>query len=296
MVIENVFSGFDGMSCGQIVLQEEGVFPKKYFASEIDKHAIKATKYNYVNTIHVGDITKVDPSGYPKIDLMLGGFPCQGFSINGKGLNFEDSRSQLLFKLVYLKMQFQPRDFIFECVATMTPAIKAEIDKIIGVEGVYMNSNLFCAQNRKRIYWTNIKFTPPSENKTFIVKDILDDHSQNISLDISETILKRQYFSSTTTDGVITLNPKFPNGKQTYQQDRIYDCNGRYIALTATLGNRFNIKDQFGTLRKLSIKEQMKLQTIPEYYSFAPVSDLNASKLIGNGWTIKAIRHILKHR
>lgn len=296
MDIENVFSGFDGMSCGQVVLQEEGIFPKKYFASEVDKYAIKTTKYNYVNTIHVGDINKVTASEYPKIDLMFGGSPCQGFSVNGKGLNFSDPRSQLLFKWVNLKNQFNPKFWIFENVATMSKQIKIQIDKYMGVEGIYMNSNLFSAQNRKRIYWTNIKFTPPVINQTAIVKNILEDYSQNTNLDISENILKRQQFSSTITDGVITLNPKFPNGKQTYQQDRIYDCNGQYVALTATLGNRFNIKDQFGNLRKLSIKEQMRLQTIPEYYSFAPVSDYNASKLIGNGWTIKAIQYILKHR
>ena len=93
----NVLSLFDGMSCGQIALERAGVKIAKYFASEIDKNAIKVTQDNYPNTIQLGDVTKVNGNGLPSIDLLIGGSPCQGFSFAGKQLNFEDPRSKLFF-------------------------------------------------------------------------------------------------------------------------------------------------------------------------------------------------------
>lgn len=98
----------------------------------------------------------------------------------------------------------------------------------------------------------------------------------------------------TITDEVITINPKKYDGTQTYQQDRIYDRKGKYPALTATLGNRFNILDDKKRIRKLTIREQARLQTIPDTYDFSCTSELEASKCIGNGWTIDVIAHILK--
>jgi DNA (cytosine-5)-methyltransferase 3A len=101
----NILSCFDGMSCGQIALNRAGIKYDKYFASEIDKHAIKITQKNYPNTIQIGDITKVKAADLPKIDLLIGGSPCQGFSFAGKGLNFEDPRSKLFFEFVRLKYE-----------------------------------------------------------------------------------------------------------------------------------------------------------------------------------------------
>ena len=86
----NVLSLFDGMSCGQIALNKVGIEYENYFASEIDEYAIKVTKHNYPNTKHIGDVTKVKGVELPKIDLLIGGSPCQGFSFAGKQLNFDD--------------------------------------------------------------------------------------------------------------------------------------------------------------------------------------------------------------
>jgi site-specific DNA-cytosine methylase len=98
----NVLSLFDGMSCGQIALNRLGIKYDKYYASEIDKHAIKVTQHNYPGTIQLGDITKVRATDLDKIDLIIGGSPCQGFSFAGKGLNFNDERSKLFFEYVRL--------------------------------------------------------------------------------------------------------------------------------------------------------------------------------------------------
>ena len=112
----NVLSLFDGISCGQIALERAGVKVDKYYASEIDKYAIKVTQYNYPNTIQLGDITKIKAKDLPKIDLLCGGSPCQGFSFAGKQLNFDDPRSKLFFEFVRLKNELQPKYFLLENV------------------------------------------------------------------------------------------------------------------------------------------------------------------------------------
>src|SRR5690606_9884675 len=112
----NVLSLFDGMSCGQIALNRAGIKYDNYFASEIDKHAIKVTLTNYPNTIQLGDVTKVKGAELPKIDLLIGGSTCQGFSFAGKQLNFDDPRSKLFFEFVRLKNECKPKHFLLENV------------------------------------------------------------------------------------------------------------------------------------------------------------------------------------
>ena len=112
----NVLSLFDGMSCGQIALERAGINVNKYYAAEIDKHAITVTMANYPNTIQLGDVTKVFAKDLPKIDLIIGGSPCQGFSFAGKGLNFEDPRSKLFFEFVRLVNECKPKWFFLENV------------------------------------------------------------------------------------------------------------------------------------------------------------------------------------
>src|SRR5687768_5833322 len=107
----NVFSAFDGISCGQLALQGAGIKVDNYYASEIDKHAIKVTMHHFPNTIQVGDITQVKANNLPKIDLLIGGSPCQGFSFAGKQLNFEDPRSKLFLEYVRLLKELKPTYF-----------------------------------------------------------------------------------------------------------------------------------------------------------------------------------------
>lgn len=126
MKIGNVLSLFDGMSCGQIALNRAGIKYDNYFASEIDKHAISVTKANYPNTIHLGDVTEVKSENLPKIDLLIGGSPCQGFSFAGKQLNFDDQRSKLFFEFVRLLKESNPKYFLLENVK-----MKKEYENII---------------------------------------------------------------------------------------------------------------------------------------------------------------------
>ena len=111
----NVLSLFDGMSCGQIALKELNINVKNYYASEVDKHAIKQTNFVFPNTIQLGDVTKIDIDALPKIDLLIGGSPCQGFSFAGKQLNFDDQRSKLFFDYVSIldKLRKKNKDILF---------------------------------------------------------------------------------------------------------------------------------------------------------------------------------------
>jgi DNA (cytosine-5)-methyltransferase 3A len=133
--IGNVLSLFDGMSCGQIALNKLGIKYENFYSSEIDKHAMKVTQHNFPNTIQIGDVTQVNANNLPKIDLLIGGSPCQGFSFSGKGLNFEDPRSKLFFEFVRLVKETKPRYFLLENVK-MKKEHEQVITDYLGVEPI----------------------------------------------------------------------------------------------------------------------------------------------------------------
>lgn len=184
----NVLSAFDGMSCGQIALNRLGVKVDKYFASEIDKFAIKGTQINFPDTIQLGSIVDVRGADLPKIDLFLAGSPCQGFSNSGKGLNFEDPRSKLFFDFVRVLGELRQVNpdikFLLENVR-MKKEWEDTISRILGIQPVCINSALVCAQNRERLYWTNIAMSqrglfddkyctiPQPKDRNIFLKDIL---------------------------------------------------------------------------------------------------------------------------
>ena len=179
----NVLSLFDGMSCGQIALKKLGVPVKNYFASEIDKFAIKVAKANFPDMVHLGDVQNVKTSGQHlldefdcghTIDLLIGGSPCQGFSFAGKQLNFEDPRSQLFFEYIRLLKALKPKYFMLENVK-MSKQSQQIITEYLGVEPIEINSNLVSAQNRRRLYWTNIPVDGLPEDKGTVLADILED-------------------------------------------------------------------------------------------------------------------------
>ena len=176
----NVLSCFDGCSGGQLALQKANIKVDNYYASEIDKYAIKVTQANFPNTIQVGDITNylanpmyLQVRDVPKIDLLMGGSPCQGFSFAGKNLNFTDPRSKLFFEFIRLKNGLNPKYFLLENVKMKKESMDI-ITKYMGVEPIEINSSLLSAQNRKRLYWTNIPFDADIKDKGLVLKDILE--------------------------------------------------------------------------------------------------------------------------
>ena len=150
----NVLSLFDGMSCGQIALNKAGIEYGNYFASEIEQAPIKVTQHNYPNTIQLGSVIDVKGVDLPKIDLMFGGSPCQSFSNAGKGEGF-DGKSGLFWEYVRILKEVNPTYFLLENVK-MKKEWKDIISKELGVEPIEINSSLLSAQNRPRLYWTNI--------------------------------------------------------------------------------------------------------------------------------------------
>ena len=170
----NVLSLFDGMSCGMIALDRLGIKVDNYYASEIDKYAMQVSAANYPEIIQVGDITKLDLSTLPKIDLVMGGSPCQGFSFAGKQLAFDDPRSALFFEFVKCVKELNPKYFLLENVRMKKEYLDI-ISEYMGVEPIFINSSLVSAQSRQRYYWTNIPNVEQPEERGIVLRDILED-------------------------------------------------------------------------------------------------------------------------
>jgi DNA-cytosine methyltransferase len=201
----NVLSLFDGMACARIALERAGFQVKKYYASEIDSHAIKVSSTKYPDIIHLGDVTKVNTEELGRIDILMGGSPCQGFSFAGKQLNFKDPRSALFFEFVRILKEVRKTNpdvlFLLENV-DMKQEHQNVISKILGVNPIIINSTLVSAQNRVRLYWTNInmvqvdffghmapQISQPKDRKIFLKDILLDEVHEKYYL--SEKALKR---------------------------------------------------------------------------------------------------------
>ena len=226
MKIGNVLSVFDGMGCAKLALDRAGITYNNYYASEIDSHAIKQTKAKYGDVIHLGDVTKVKASELPPIDIILGGSPCQGFSFAGKGLNFEDPRSKLFFEFVRLLKECKEKNpavkFLLENVR-MKKEHENVISELLDIQPILINSALVCAQNRERLYWTNIatiqeglfghtKCSIPQPKDTgVLLRDILQDNVDD-KYYISEKALARMLRKAYSQPKV---NPSYPGSLNT---------------------------------------------------------------------------------
>lgn len=298
----SVLSLFDGMSCGQIALERAALKVKKYYASEIDEYAIKVTQHNYPNTIQLGDVTKV--TGLTDIDLLIGGSPCQGFSFAGKQLNFEDERSKLFFEFVRLKNELKPKYFLLENVK-MKQDFQDIISEQLGVKPILINSRLVSAQNRERLYWTNIPVIGQPKDKGILLKDIIEDGE--CLKDKSQTILATLYKENAKSmikrnkQGLLILKNIYPKKGQ---NGNVYSIFGKCKTLSAGVGIKGNGIGSSNApkiesinadgWRKLSPLECERLQTVPDNYT-AVVSDTQRYKMLGNGWTVDVIAFILSH-
>jgi len=300
----NVLSLFDGMSCGQIALKQLGIKVDKYYASEIDKYAIQIAQKNFPNTIHIGDVTKVLAKDLPKIDLLLGGSPCQGFSFAGKQLNFNDSRSKLFFEFVRLLKELKPKYFLLENVR-MKQEYQDVISEHLGVKPIMINSASVSAQNRNRLYWTNIPNITQPKDKEIVLKDILEN---GIATD-KMTTNKKSFCLTARYQAAVAWN-NIERRQRTMVQvgiandinghdilKRIYSDEGKSPTLNAHGGGNTEPKVALGQelhYRKLTPLECERLQTVPDGYTDG-VSNTQRYKMIGNGWTVEVIKHILNN-
>jgi len=354
----NVFSGFDGMSCGQLALQKAGIPVGTYHASEIDKPAMKVTTKNFPFTLQMGDITKLEDwrlkviRDEVGIDLVMGGSPCQGFSFAGKNLNFEDPRSKLFFEFVRVLKILKPKYFLLENVR-MKKESQDIISDYMGVEPIVVNSNLVSAQNRHRLYWTNIPFSIP-DDKGIVLADILEDgvtdrekshcldanyfkggnlksyfkkHRRQLVFNNKGGAIRGRYDKDGKIKQQLELRPDDKtNSLTTVQKDnvvvtvpelksafgaciqvgeadlkghdiikRVYSPKGKAPTLTTMGGGHREPKvivDEL-TWRKLTPLECERLQTVPDGYTEG-VSNTQRYKMLGNGWTVDVVAHILK--
>ena len=293
----NVLSLFDGMSCGQIALERAGLHVDNYFASEIDKYTIKVTTANYLNTKHIGSIVTVKGKDLPKIDLLIGGSPCQGFSFSGKNLNFDDPRSVLFFEFVRLLKETKPEYFLLENVR-MKKESQNVISDCLGVFPVEINSARFSAQHRRRLYWTNIKINK-LPNNSLIVRDILEnkvDVKYHINYFKKRTITYNKHIHLPLFDNCIEVR-NWGYIKTNAQGNWVYSKDYKSITLTANgggLGRHTGLYKIEDVIRKLTPKECERLQTVPEGYTDKNISNAQRYRMLGNGWTVDVIVHILK--
>jgi site-specific DNA-cytosine methylase len=271
----NVLSLFDGMSCGQIALNKSGIPYNNYFASEIDKFAIKVTMENYPDTQQLGDICELNTSELPKIDLLFGGSPCQSFSTAGNGKGF-DGKSKLFWEFVRVLNEVKPTYFLLENVK-MKKEWRDIISDALGVQPIEINSRLVSAQNRPRLYWTNIPGVTQPIDKNITLKDVLEDNADP-KYKLPEAKIDR------------VLNTKRGKG---FFYNKSHDKIGTLISgyyKHPTDGTYIDVDFK----RRLTATECEKLQTVPIGYT-SSVSDTQRYKMLGNGWTVDVISHIFNH-
>jgi len=280
----NVLSCFDGMSCGQIALERAGIVVDNYYASELDKYAIAITQKNYPNTVQLGDVKEISGDDLPPIDLLIGDSPCQGFSFAGKQLNFQDPRSALFFEYVRLLKKLKPTYFLLENVK-MRKEYQDIISKHIGCSPVEIDSIDFSAQSRRRLYWTNIPISDWLSKDITLTKGGISVHawSKSWRLDGSfdERINKTGKTNTLTCSigGTSSIN-FFPDKEVDFKPRKVWNRRELYY---------HNIEKH----QKITPQESEYLQTVPSGYTYG-VSNTQRYKMLGNGWTVDVISHILK--
>jgi len=281
-----VLSLFDGMSCGQIALNRAGIKYEEYYASEIKPSAIKVTQYNYPDTIQLGDVIGVKGEDLPKIDLLMGGSPCQDFSIArtvhegelGERKGLKGDKSRLFYEYLRLLEELKPKYFLLENVR-MGAESEAQLNEYLGVKGIHINSNLVSYQNRHRIYWTNIPGVTLPTDKGISFQNYKDiDHDYCKRFKVNRTPSREIMWG----DGV---NGKCPN---VTERDKV-NCLTRKQDRWSNSG----LVEFEDFCRYLTRRELEQAQTVPIGYT-DPVSDRQAEDLLGDGWTVDIIVHILK--
>lgn len=300
----NVLSLFDGMSCGQIALERAGIKTDKYFASEIKPHAIKVTQSNYPGTIQVGDVIKLKGSDLPKIDILIGGSPCQDFSRGNVVRDGLDGlKSGLFFEYLRLKQELKPRFFLLENVI-MNDSDYSTISEYMQTEPIRINSSLVSGQLRDRLYWTNIGDAyfdlfggrkcaiPQPLNKRITLGSLLDegftDRSKSRALLESDSrplttpvkMFHRYYSTGFTT--LVFKDEKHYEDCVSHYESNFKGFEGKEIQCTSNV---------YDGVRYLTQKELERLQTVPEGYT-KELNRNDAACLLGDGWTVDVIAHI----
>lgn len=352
-----VLSLFDGISCGRVALERAGIKVAGYYAGEVDKHAIKVSQSNWADVTHVGDVTKISfkdgilttengKFDVGQVDLILAGSPCQGFSLAGKQLAFDDPRSKLYFEFERILKETNAKHFLLENVR-MKQEHKDVITQRLGVKPVAINSSLVSAQNRYRLYWANFPICQPTDkglkleniaestvDKKYFIKAgrlawlskfgevkerggyvAFNPDKAKCLMARSETSWNCTYLVPAVSVGACCVDEvakysELQHDEESnsvvpvYEDTRIIQWphgtnkggiradNGKSPTLTASGWEHNNLLIREGMVRKLTPTECERLQTLPDGYTQG-VSDAQRYKMLGNGWTVDVISHIL---
>ena len=289
----NVLSLFDGIGGAKLALDSNKFDVINYFSSEIDKYAIKVLDKNFSNITHLGDIREINHKKLPKIDLLIGGSPCQDLSIAQKGDGLKGKKSNLFYDYVNLLKSVKPKYFLLENVINKW---SNKMGEELGVYGVKINSNLFSAQNRPRMYWSNIDFDKlPTQIKDTNLSSLIDDNvDEKYFLDSKKSsfINGKKLNTNKSKDGIIkliTAEKEFIRDNE--RQRRIYSIDGKSPTLLARSDSpKILINDR---IRKLTPLECERLQGFPDNWT-GELSDTQRYKLIGNAFSVEVISYILK--
>ena len=278
----NVLSLFDGISCGHIALDKAGIPINKYYASEIDKYAIKVTNKNYPETINLGDVTTVSGELFTeKIDLLIGGSPCQGFSQAGKMKNFDDPRSKLFWEYVRILQEVKPKYFLLENVV-MKQEWQDIISEALGVKPIMIDSSLTSAATRKRLYWTNIPGVGQPEDLGITFGDIRERGVSEGSI----------YYTDKGLDWIRR------HENRTGKTLRIIGDSDKMQMLEASMYKKYSSQRFFGIedthgLRYITVTECERCMNVPDGYTDC-CSNTQRYKQLGNGWEVNTITHIFR--
>ena len=331
------------MSGGQIALTELDIPIDKYYASEIDKYAMQFTIQNFPDTIQVGDVRELDINKLDKIDLLIGGSPCQSLSMAGKRKGLSTKEGIEIFDLeMYLELkengfEFEGQSYLFwEYIRIYNDLLErgdnpkfflenVEMGKkwesvfndILGRKGIHINSALVSAQNRRRIYWTDIHDDiPQPEDRGILLRDILEeevDEKYFLSDKMIECLKGRV---KTDNDPICVAMPACLTPRRTEYGKQIrkeYEAgivkehrkniqqlepreDGKTNCLTTVQKDNLVLVDNGNfRIRRLTSTECARLQTVPEWYVWDGISDTQRYKMLGNGWNIETIKHIFKY-
>ena len=277
----NVLSLFDGMSCGQIALERAGIKVNKYFASEIKPHAIKVTQHNYPNTIQLGSVLDVKATDLPKIDLLIGGSPCQDFSsANKEKLGLQGEKSGLFYEYLRLLKECSPKYFLLENVAMDDYSYQA-ISDMVGTYPTNINSKLVSGQLRQRSYWTNI-------GQEYL--DLFGNRYSMIPQPKNKGITFQSILESGYTDRIKARCILESESRPLVSKDKLYRRYNELGFINIVFDNQ---KCEYNeNIRILTQNELEKLQTVPKGYT-SILKRNDAACLLGDGWTVDVIAHIL---
>lgn len=301
-----VLSLFDGISCGRVALERAGIEVEQYYASEIKKSAVKVTMQNYPDTIQLGDVKKItyengvlhsENGDYNvgHIHLLIGGSPCQNFSsakildpTTQKQEGLKGDKSELFYEYLRLLKQVMPDYFLLENVK-MKKESEEELNDYLGVTGIHINSSLVSFQDRKRIYWTNISGVPLPKDKNIDFQDFKDTDFEYCS----QYKLKETPMRITSWNGGKGRIPKFKGDNTAKYCDNVTHAKKiRTLTCKQDRSPNSGLIEFDGFCRYLTTRELELAQTLPIGYTSC-LSRRQAEDVLGDGWTVDVITHIL---